>query len=230
VETQKPTNVPPLDIALVLIVTFFVFLFGSVALFFTVSDEVTIVVGEILILAVPLAYLLMRRINIRTFVRIETNPKYIIMGIGFGVLLLLLNLIVSNVLTYVFGISQTVEQANSQIMILSGSPTGLAAVVASLTLAGVCEEFAFRGFLQNSIFKSLIKNPKTNRYAFIFAATISAAVFGFFHFDPQAVYTIAAFISGLALGYIYHKWNYTTSATAHASMNLIVLAFLILGI
>jgi membrane protease YdiL (CAAX protease family) len=98
-----------------------------------------------------------------------------------------------------------------------------------LALAGVCEEFAFRGFLQNSIFRTL-KTSKPPRYAFAVAVIISAAIFGLFHFDPQFVYTLAAFITGLALGYIYHRWNYTTSATAHASMNLIVLALLLLGV
>ena len=113
---------------------------------------------------------------------------------------------------------------------LAASPSGLAAVAISLALAGICEEFAFRGFLQNSIFKEFIKNAKSPKYALAVAVIISAAVFGLFHFDPQFVYTLSAFISGLALGYIYHRWNYTTSATAHASMNLIVLAFLLLGI
>jgi membrane protease YdiL (CAAX protease family) len=41
---------------------------------------------------------------------------------------------------------------------------------------------------------------------------------------------LAAFITGLALGFIYHRWNYTTSATAHATMNLIVLLFLLISI
>jgi len=98
-----------------------------------------------------------------------------------------------------------------------------------LALAGICEEFAFRGFLQTSIFKST-SATKSSTYAFVIAVLISAGVFGIFHFDPQAVYTIAAFITGLALGYIYHRWNYTTSAMAHASMNLIVLALLLTGI
>jgi membrane protease YdiL (CAAX protease family) len=106
---------------------------------------------------------------------------------------------------------------------------GFVAVVASLALAGICEEFAFRGFLQNSLFKSLHINPKYSKYAFAIAVVIAAAVFGLFHFDPQGVYTLSAFITGLALGGIYHKWNYTTSATAHASMNLMVLALLMLG-
>jgi membrane protease YdiL (CAAX protease family) len=230
VENLKSNSVPSLDIALVLVATFFVFLFVSAASLYTLGNEITLIVGELLILAVPLAYLLLKRIDIKSYVGIDLNPKFILIGVACGGLLLLLNIVVSNVLTAIFGVSQAVEQSNTLISGLAASPLGFAAVASSLALAGICEEFAFRGFLQNSIFKGLMKNAKSPKYAFTVAVVISAAVFGIFHFDPQFVYTLSAFISGLALGYIYHRWNYTTSATAHASMNLIVLALLLLGI
>jgi membrane protease YdiL (CAAX protease family) len=229
-ENQKTNSVPPLDIVLVLVATFFVFLFVSAASLYTLGNEATLIVGELLILAVPLAYLLFKRIDIKSYVRIDLNPKFILIGLACGGLLLLLNIAVSNALTAIFGVSQAVEQSNTLITGLAASPSGLAAVATSLALAGICEEFAFRGFLQNSIFKEFIKNAKSPKYALAVAVIISAAVFGLFHFDPQFVYTLSAFISGLALGYIYHRWNYTTSVTAHASMNLIVLALLLLGI
>ena len=228
-ETPKPNPVPPLDVSLVFIATFFVFLFVSAASLYTLGEEPTLVIGELLILAVPLGYLLLKRIDIKSYVKIDLKPKFILIGLACGALLLLLNIAVSNILTAIFGVSQAVEQSNSLLTNLSTSPSGFTAVVASLALAGICEEFAFRGFLQNSIFRTL-KTSKTPKYAFAVAVVISAAIFGLFHFDTQFVYTLAAFTTGLALGYIYHRWNYTTSATAHASMNLIVLALLLLGV
>ncbi len=227
-ETQKPSSVPPWEAALVIIVTFFVFLFVSVALLSSVGEEPTLVVGELLILIVPLIYLIGKRIDVRKYIKLDLNPRYILLGIGCGGLLLLLNILVSEALTAIFGQSQAVQQSNDLIAGLSATPTGFAAVAISLALAGICEEFAFRGFLQNSFFKSL-SVTKSPTYAFAVAVIVSAGVFGIFHFDPQVVYTLAAFITGLALGYVYHRWNYTTSATAHASMNLIVLALLLLG-
>ncbi len=227
-EEQKPV-VSPWEAALVIIVTFFVFLFIGAFLLFTVGEAPTLVVGELLILAVPLIYLLSKRINIKTYVKLNPNPKYLLIGLGCGALLLLLNIIVTNGLTAVLGQSQAVQQSNETISTLSGTSFGFAAVVASLSLAGICEEFAFRGFLQNSLFKSLHINPKYSKYSFAIAVVIAAGVFGLFHFDPQGVYTLSAFITGLALGGIYHKWNYTTSATAHASMNLMVLALVMFG-
>jgi len=228
-ETREPSFAPAWEAALVIVVTFFVFLFVSTALLFTVGQGPTLIVGELLILFVPLAYLLMKRIDVRSYIKIGLNPKYILLGLGFGGVLLLLNIAVSETLTAIFGQSQAVQQSNELLASLSSTPGGLVTVAASLALAGICEEFAFRGFLQTSIFKST-SATKSSTYAFVIAVLISAGVFGIFHFDPQAVYTIAAFITGLALGYIYHRWNYTTSAMAHASMNLIVLALLLTGI
>lgn len=214
---------------MVIVVTFFVFLFVSAASGLLFGNEPTLIVGELLILIVPLIYLLSKRVDVKSYVKLNLNPKYIVLGIGLGVLLLFLNIAVSAALTYVFGESQTVDQANQLLTDLSATPTGLAAVASSLALAGVCEEFAFRGFLQQTIFKSL-STTKSQTYAFTVAVLISSAIFGLFHFDPQFVYILAALITGAALGVMFHRWNYTTSATAHATMNLIVLALLLFGI
>jgi membrane protease YdiL (CAAX protease family) len=44
------------------------------------------------------------------------------------------------------------------------------------------------------------------------------------------IYFVYAFLAGLVLGYIYHRWNsYVTSAITHATYNLIVLAILMLA-
>ncbi len=228
-ENQAHNPIPVFEAALVIVVTFFVFLVLSVASQFAFGDAPTLIIGELLILIVPLIYLITKHVNVKSYVRLDLNPKYILIGIGMSAVLLLANILTSAALTYIFGTSTAVEQSNKLISTLSATPSGLVAVASSLALAGICEEFAFRGFLQNTIFKSL-SATKSKQYSFAVAALISAGVFGLFHFDPQFVYTISAFISGLILGYIYYRWNYTASATAHASMNLIVLALLIFGI
>ena len=147
-------------------------------------------------------------------------------------MLLLLNIIVSGLLTYIFGTSQTVEQSNKLITSLSASPLGLVSVATSLILAGIyCEEFAFRGFLQNSIFKRLENNPKYHKYAFAIAVVISGSSFrGITLRSPIRLLNRLIHKWPGIVGYIYHRWNYVTSATAHASMNIIVLAFLLLAI
>lgn len=220
-ETPKTNSVPPSEAFLVIFVTFCLSVIIGAAIILTIGEPPALVIGELLILVVPLVHLMLKRINIKTYVRIDLKPKYILLGVAFGGLLLLLNVVVSGLLTTVFGTSKAIEDSNALLTNLSGSTSGIIAVVASLSLAGVCEEFAFRGLLQNSL---------TRRYSFLPAAIISAFVFGLFHFDPQLVYILAAFTSGLALGYIYHRWNYVTAAIAHSVMNIIVLIFLLFGI
>jgi membrane protease YdiL (CAAX protease family) len=144
----------------------------------------------------------------------------VLLGLASGVLLLFVDVIVSAVLTYLFGVSEAVEQSNTLITDLSSTTWGLITVATALGLAGVCEEFAFRGFLQSTL---------TRRYSFIPALITSAFVFGLFHFDPQLVYILSALTAGLVLGYVYHRWNsYVVSAIAHSTVNLVVLATLLL--
>jgi membrane protease YdiL (CAAX protease family) len=217
---SQPSPVPPFEAALVIILTFFLSIVLSAIFLLTVGMGPTLVIGELVILLIPLSYLLLKRVNIKTFVGIDLKPKFILLGAALGVALLFVNIVVSGILTSIFGVSQAVQESNTLLTTLSSSPQGLIAVVASLALAGVCEEFAFRGFLQNAL---------NRRYSFIPAVIVSSFVFGLFHFDPQLVYILSAAIGGIALGYIYHRWNYVTSATAHTTMNLIVLALLLLG-
>jgi len=215
---QAPPKVTLFEAALVIIVTFFLSLILGGALFL-LNKAVALVVGELLFLLVPLFYLVFKRINVKSYVKANFKIEFLLLGIGFGILLLFVNIAVSGALTAIFGTSQAVEESNRLINEISKSPAGLIAVIASLSLAGVCEEFAFRGFLQNTI---------NQKYSFLTSAVVAAAVFGIFHFDPQLVYILSTFTLGLILGFVYHRWNYVVSATAHSTMNIIVLVALLL--
>jgi len=219
VEQEKVNTVSPLNAILVIAVTFFLVLFLGAFFFLTLGEGPALVLSELLILIVPLGYMLIKRVNIKSFVGLDVKPKFIMLGLASGALLLFVDIIVSFALTTIFGVSQAVEESNAMITELSASTSGLIAVIAALTLAGVCEEFAFRGFLQSAI---------NRRYSFIPAVVISAVAFGLFHLDLQLVYTLSAIVAGLVLGYVYHRWNsYVVSAIAHSALNLVVLAALL---
>ena len=182
---------------------------------------IALVVSELLILIIPLGYMLVKRVNIKRYVGLEVTPKIVMLGFASGALLLFVDIIVSVVLISIFGVSQAVEESNAIITELSTSTDGLIAVITALALAGVCEEFAFRGFLQSTL---------TRRYSFIPAVFASAFVFGLFHFDLQLVYILSALVAGLVLGYVYYRWNsYVVAAIAHSTVNLLVLVTLLLG-
>jgi membrane protease YdiL (CAAX protease family) len=218
-EQEKVGAVPTLDAILVMVVTFVLVLFLGGFFFIALGSGPALVLSELLILIVPLGYMLAKHVDIKRYVGLDVNLKLIILGLASGALLLFVDIIVSAVLTAIFGVSQAVEESNTIITDLSSSTSGLIAVVASLSLAGVCEEFTFRGFLQSTL---------TRRYSFIPAVIISAFTFGLFHFDPQLVYILSALTAGLMLGYVYHRWNsYVVSAIAHSTVNLVVLAVLL---
>ena len=217
-ETVKP--VPILDTVLVIVVTFFLVMFLGAILFLVVGSGPALVLSELIILIVPLGYLLFKHVDIKRYVGLDVTPKLVLLGFVSAALLLAVDITVSIVLTAIFGDSQTVQESNNTIIELSSSPEGLISVVSALGLAGVCEEFAFRGFLQSTL---------TRRYSFIPALIVSAFTFGLFHFDPQLVYILSAASAGLVLGYVYHRWNsYVVSAIAHSTVNLLVLVSLLL--
>jgi membrane protease YdiL (CAAX protease family) len=219
---EKTNTVSPSMAILVVAVTFVLALFLETALFLLFGIGPALILGELLILIVPLSYLLSKHVDIKSYVGLNIKPKVILLGVASGVLLLLVDVASSAVLTSIFGVSKAVEESNAILTDLSSSTLGLISVIVALSLTGICEEFAFRGFLQNTI---------NRKYGFAPAVIISSVVFGLFHFDPQFVYIIGTIIAGLVLGYIYHRWNsYVVSAIAHSTLNLIVLAFLLLAI
>lgn len=218
---EKSSEVSILEVALVITATFLLTAVLGAVVLLTLGTAAALIVGELVILFVPLGYLLVKRINIKSYVGVNLNPRSVAVGAVFGVVLLFLNMVVSEALTAVFGVSQAVEESNALLANLSTSTLGFMAVALSLLLAGFCEEFAFRGFLQNTL---------ARKYSVVPAVVLSSLVFGLFHFDPQIVYILAAMSSGLVLGYINYRWNYVAAATAHSTMNLIVLWILVAGI
>lgn len=219
---QKTNGVSPLNAIIVFIITMGLSIILSGILGLTVGLALALVVSELLLLLIPLGFLLITRVNVKDYVKLNFKPKLILLGAGFAILLLFINALSVLLLTMAFGTSQVVEEANRLLLELSESPEGLIAIVASLSLAGICEEFLFRGFLQNSL---------SRRFKFIPAVIVSSVVFGLFHFDPQLVYIISTVIAGLILGYIYHRWqSLVVSMTAHSIMNIIVLVTLLLAI
>ncbi len=209
------TSISPFAAVVAVVVTFLLFLFLGTALAILLDYTFVLVFGELLLIVVPLGYMLYRKVNIKEYIRLEATVRTVILGVAFGVLLFFFDLIVSSTLVSIFGISETIEAANELILTLASSPQGLLSLVVAMSLAGVCEEFTFRGFLQTAV---------NSRYSLGVALFVSSLTFGLFHFDPQGIYIISAFLLGLVLGYLYHRWqSYVVPAIAHTTLNLIVL-------
>ena len=220
-QQEKVVPVSTVDAVLVIVVTFVSAMLLGGLFYLTLDKGLALVLSELIILIVPLGYLLYKGVDVRRYVGLDINPKLVLWGLVSGAILLSVDIAVSAVLLIIFGESQAVIESNTMIAELTKYPEGLIYVATALALAGVCEEFAFRGFLQSTL---------TRRFSFIPAVLTSAFVFGLFHFDPQLVYIISALSAGLVLGYVYHHWNSLIVAViAHSSVNILVLILLIFG-
>jgi membrane protease YdiL (CAAX protease family) len=219
---QSNEIVSPRAAVIAVVATFFISLFIGAVLFLLFDYPLAAIFGELLIIAVPLGYMLYKKIDVSKYIGLQITPRTVLLGVVIGALLFLFDLATTITLTSILGTSELVEQSSQLVLEASNSMPGLLQLIAALSLAGLCEEFTFRGFLQTSIQK---------KYPFGVALFISSLAFGLFHFDLQAVYTISAFVMGLVLGYVYHRWrSYTVSALAHATVNLIVLALYLLPV
>jgi membrane protease YdiL (CAAX protease family) len=219
-EMKEVLAIPPSEAILVVIASFLLSLFLGTAFAILVSYSLSMVLEELLLMIVPLGYMLSKKVDIKKYIGLKINFETISLGVVIGVLLVFFDIIVTNVMISIVGQSEVLEESNKLIIEMARSTEGLTLVVIALTLAGICEEFTFRGFLQTAI---------NSKYSLPVALFASSLAFGLVHFDPQAVYTISAFLLGLVLGYVYHRWrSYTVSATAHATLNLIILVLVLL--
>jgi membrane protease YdiL (CAAX protease family) len=219
-ESKETQAILPSEAILAVIASFLLSLFLGAAFAILVSYGISMVLGELLLVIVPLGYMFSKKVDVKRYIGLEINFKSILLGVAIGVFLVFFDIFVTNIMVSMLGQSEIVEESNKLMMDMSRSTDGLILIIATLTLAGLCEEFTFRGFLQTAI---------NSKYSSWIALIASSLAFGFVHFDPQGVYTVSAFLMGLVLGYVYHRWrSYTVSATAHATLNLIILALMLL--
>jgi membrane protease YdiL (CAAX protease family) len=218
---KESGTISPLAAILAVVASFLLALFLGAAFLELFGYAFAQISEELLLAVVPLGYMLYKRVDVGSYIKLEMKPRTILLGVALGGVLFLFDLAISNILFSVVGPSQVVEKENALIADLSSSSQGLLLMTIALSLAGICEEFTFRGFLQTAI---------NSKYSFGIALFGSSLAFAFLlHLDPQGILTIYAFLMGLILGYIYHHWHsYAVSAAAHATVNLIFLLALML--
>jgi len=217
---EEKSIISPRVAILGVVASFLLLMFLGAIIFLLFGEGIAMVISELLVLVIPLGYMIYKGVNIKNYIGLNLSPKNITIGVVFGAVFFSFDILISILLTIIFGPSQIVEESNELLANMSSSLGGLLLVITSLSLAGICEEFTFRGFLQTAV---------NSKYPFGIALIVSSLAFGIFHFDPQGIYTISAFLIGLLLGYVYHRYkSYVVSAVAHTTVNLIALTLLLL--
>ncbi len=102
---------------------------------------------------------------------------------------------------------------------LKGDPVQLLFLLAaSWTLAAICEEFAYRGIIQNRI-SSLFSNNKTG---IVVAVIASSALFGFAHTEQGVIGVVVTAIDAIFFSSLKYKYkSIWASVLAHGFMNSI---------
>ena len=118
-EQEQVKPVPILDAVLVIVVTFFLIMVLGFIFSYTLGDGPALVLTELFVLIIPLAYLLAKHVSIKRYVRLDVNPKLVLWGFVSGAILLSVDIVVSMVLLIVFGESQAVIESNTMITDLS---------------------------------------------------------------------------------------------------------------
>jgi len=213
-------EISPLAAILVVALAFITAVFGLPLLYLAglpLTLPAISVVGELVIFLFPLVYMVYKKVDVGEYVMFG-RLKHFIPGLGLGIALQGISIILSLVLTYLLGPSVAIEETERLIINLAReSPI---ATMLFLLLPGLCEEFAFRCFLQNAL---------ARRYSLALGLIGSSLAFGLAHPDPQAIYIILTFVVGLLLGFFYSRFrSYVMVATAHATFNLITFALLVL--
>lgn len=154
--------------------------------------------------------------------RWAVRPPDDLRAIGFG-MALGLALLVGAAIIVASGaaIDPTVERRLDDIEIVGSEPWQLALLVVSLVvLAPLGEELLFRALLLRGLVRRLRFWP---------AALVSSLAFAAAHFDSYLLWprAISLLGTGIVLALIYRRWGYWASVSAHATVNAVAAAALV---
>lgn len=154
--------------------------------------------------------------------RWAVRPPEDFRAIGFG-MALGLALLVGAAIIVASGaaIDPTVERRLDDIEITGSEPWQLGLLVVSLVVfAPLGEELLFRALLLRGLVRRLRFWP---------AAVVSSLAFAAAHFDSYLLWprAISLLATGIVLALIYRRWGYWASVSAHATVNAVAAAALV---
>jgi membrane protease YdiL (CAAX protease family) len=177
----------------------------------TFGFHVMVVVSEAVVFLVPLTFLSAAGYSLR---KTLSYPRKL--GLGFWVTVLaatvFLLLVISDITGYIHQLvprPEAQQKALLAVLVAESWPEYIFRLLGAAALAGFCEEFAFRGFLQ-SIFVERLGGVK--------AILLTAFLFAFMHLDPWSF--AGVFLLGMFLGYlVYLTGNLWVPMAVHAFSN-----------
>jgi membrane protease YdiL (CAAX protease family) len=175
--------------------------------------HIAAILGELIVLLVPLSFLHAGGYSFHSFLAYRGKPNFsfwILTGLA-SVSLFLITNDISGYLHQLLPRPEIQKEALLKIFLAKTWPEYLFRIFAACVLAGFCEEFAFRGFLQ-SVFSKRLGGIK--------GFVLTAFLFAVLHLDPWNF--APAFLLGAFLGYlVYLTGNLWVAILVHFFVNSI---------
>jgi membrane protease YdiL (CAAX protease family) len=173
--------------------------------------HLTVILGELIVFLVPLSFLHAGGYSFRSFLTLRGKLNFsfwILTGIA-SISLFLITNDISGYLHQLLPRPEIQKEALLKVFLAKTWPEYLFRIFAAGVLAGFCEEFAFRGFLQ-SIFSKRLGGIK--------GFVLTAFLFAVLHLDPWNF--APAFLLGAFLGYlVYLTGNLWVAILVHFFVN-----------
>jgi hypothetical protein len=168
---------------------------------------------EVLILAETLVFARYKSASLKDLGLIRTTPKTLARVLAALMPLYLATVVVTFVLTNVFGPDPTAEAFTAAAIPRDFSQL-VAYLIIYMVLVGPAEELAFRGFVQKGL---------ENTFGKLKGLLIASVLFGLPHIINYPYNAATATATGLVLGYVWQKTGQNTTATAvlHGTFNSI---------
>ncbi|TFG14503.1 CPBP family intramembrane metalloprotease [Candidatus Thorarchaeota archaeon] len=173
----------------------------------------------------PIYYARKRGFSLHSIgIKIGRPVKEVLLGLAFGVVMLIANLIITYLIVTYSGIP--IEDEAGGFFTPNSPLETIAWIIVMFGVVGFSEEVLFRGFLQKRM--DLYLRPKTNHYR-LASLVVTSLIFSFAHLE--FVGFAARFVLGLFLGYLCQRRNYSIlgPTVAHGFNNAAVVVLASLG-
>ena len=176
-------------------------------------NMIVVPIIEVLILAETMLFARHKHAGLNDLGLVRTTPKTLARVLPALMALYLSTVVVTFVLTNVFGPDSMAEAFTVEAM-PKGPSQLVAYLIIYMVLVGPAEELAFRGFVQKGL---------ENTFGELKGLLIASVLFGLPHIINYPYNAATAAATGLVLGYVWQKTGQNTTATAvlHGTFNSI---------
>jgi len=208
-QDNNPPFISPRDVGTILLLTLFLITIFSFIV--DLNDTVMLLIGEVLIIVPALIYVAAKRLPLSIAFRMKkVSLRTVIATLFLFFPVFVLTDEFDRLMQQVFPMPQDWYDAMTELVRFQTVPQTIMILTAGVLVAALCEEWLFRGLVQQSLEK--FRDPAM-------AMVLSSVFFALIHFNPWT--SIQILLLGLVLAYVAWKsGSVLPSMIIHALNNL----------